>query len=251
MPRALPALSAPPALPNGRPKRGTATRAGKRSWCPIRCACMVSAAHGGMDERRARPIIRGTVVLLLCAERGGLARASSLLAGTVLFSLWFLLLYSFARFLFIRLIKERPALILRLAADDDLSCVPSAGKPACMQLGGRPFPSLHHRRDRQTTRECRYRVRPCSVGESLHQGTKCAGPPSTKMHVTIVSPKYTLYYVRTLIHKNDARLRFPTRNACRRICRRVRSDPRRHAHTMLHGSFPRHLTGRSMPSGID
>lgn len=22
-------------------------------------------------------------------------------------------------------------------------------------------------------------------------------------------------------------------------------------HTMLHGSFPRHLTGRSMPSGID
>jgi hypothetical protein len=34
-----------------------------------------------MGERRARPIIRGSVVLLLCAERGELARASSLLAG--------------------------------------------------------------------------------------------------------------------------------------------------------------------------
>lgn len=53
--------------------------------------------HGGLlqtvgwNERRARPIIRGAVVLLLCAERGGLARASSLLAGTVFFILFFLL----------------------------------------------------------------------------------------------------------------------------------------------------------------
>lgn len=49
-----------------------------------------SAAHGGMDERRA--IIRGAVVLLLCAERGGLARASSTLApgqgGGLSFSLF-------------------------------------------------------------------------------------------------------------------------------------------------------------------
>lgn len=55
--------------------------------------------HGGLlhtvgwNERRARPIIRGAVVLLLCAERGGLARASSLLAGDChLFSFFFLLL---------------------------------------------------------------------------------------------------------------------------------------------------------------
>lgn len=206
-----------------------------------------SAAHGGMDERRARPIIRGTVVLLLCAERGGLARASSLLAGTVFF---LLLLYSFARFLFIRLIKERPALILRLAADDDSSCVPSAGKPACMQLGGRPFPSIHHRPRDRPHENAVIVFGLAAWGKVYTRGTnvralrlrKCMSP---------LSRQSTHYYVRTLIHKNDARLRFPTRNACRRICRRVRSDPRRHAQTMLHGSFPRHLTGRSMPSGID
>lgn len=80
----------------------------------------------------------------------------------------FLLLYSFARFLFIRLIKVRPALILRLAADDDCHVFHLQESLRACSLGAnlsRPYTT-----DQPTTRECRYRVRPCSVGESLRQG---------------------------------------------------------------------------------
>lgn len=69
------------------PGRDPGVQSGVAAWW--------SAAHGGMDERRARPIIRGTVVLLLCAERGGLARASSLLAGDCPFFFFCILLHVF------------------------------------------------------------------------------------------------------------------------------------------------------------
>lgn len=67
---------------------------GERSWCPIRCCLHGGLLHTvGWNERRARPIIRGAVVLLLCAERGGLARASSLLADGRTVSDHFLFLF--------------------------------------------------------------------------------------------------------------------------------------------------------------
>lgn len=88
----------PPIHPSSLTKRPTEKRhndsCGERSWRPIRWCLHGGLLHTvGWNERRARPIIRGAVVLLLCADRGELARASSLLAGNchciVLFSISF------------------------------------------------------------------------------------------------------------------------------------------------------------------
>lgn len=108
-----PAPPPPPIHPSSLTKRPTEKRhndsCGERSWCPIRCCLHGGLLHTvGWNERRARPIIRGAVVLLLCAERGELARASSLLAGncdcTVFFFYFFFLHVHFPP----RWINQRP-----------------------------------------------------------------------------------------------------------------------------------------------
>lgn len=79
----------------------------------------------------------------------------------------------------------------------------------------------------RTTRECHYRARPCSVGEDDIKVLEC-GPSvyENASHRCLV--KYYTHVV-TLFPQGTPDSG-PDPNACRRICRRARSDPRRHAH---------------------
>lgn len=124
------------------------------------CACMVVLLHTvGWNERRARPIIRGAVVLLLCARSGELARASSLLVadGTVFF---FLPQFPSPR------INQRSAMfwscLLQLMTTAAACSICRTARLCACSFGGRPVPfatpaGLHQ--------NANYRARPCSVGE--------------------------------------------------------------------------------------